>query len=71
MIRPTSPVPASSSASIPKDGSRWTGVMSGRRTRLPQSDPEVGQGVDASSTEGQEAGASVQRTAISVAGQPG
>ncbi len=36
----------------------------------PTSDPEIGQGVDASSTEGQEAGASVQRTAISVAGHP-
>ena len=36
----------------------------------PASDPEIGQGVDASSTEGQEAGASVQRTAISVAGHP-
>jgi ParB family chromosome partitioning protein len=36
----------------------------------PASDPEAGQGVDASSTEGQEAGASVQRTAISVAGHP-
>ena len=44
--------------------------MSDRRTRLPHSDPETGQGVDASSTEGQEAGASVQRTAISVAGHP-
>ena len=36
----------------------------------PASDPEIGQGVDASSTEGLEAGASVQRTAISVAGHP-
>ena len=36
----------------------------------PASDPEIGQGVDASSTERQEAGASVQRTAISVAGHP-
>lgn len=36
----------------------------------PASDPEIGQGVDASLTEGQEAGASVQRTAISVAGHP-
>ena len=37
---------------------------------VPASDPEIGQGVDASSTEGQEASASVQRTAISVAGHP-
>ena len=36
----------------------------------PASDPEIGQGVDASPTEGQDAGASVQRTAISVAGHP-
>jgi len=36
----------------------------------PTSDLEIGQGVDASPTEGQEAGASVQRTAISVAGHP-
>ena len=36
----------------------------------PADDPEIRQGVDASSTEGQEAGASVQRTAISVAGHP-
>jgi ParB family chromosome partitioning protein len=36
----------------------------------PVDDPEIGQGVDASSTEGQEAGASVQHTAISVAGHP-
>ena len=36
----------------------------------PAADPDIGQGVDASSTEGQEASASVQRTAISVAGQP-
>ena len=35
----------------------------------PASDPEAGQGLDASPTEGQEAGASEQRTAISVAGQ--
>src|SRR5216683_4243022 len=36
----------------------------------PASDPEIGQGVDASSSEGRDAGASVQRTAISVAGHP-
>jgi ParB family transcriptional regulator, chromosome partitioning protein len=36
----------------------------------PVDDPEIGQGVDASSTDGQEAGASMQRTAISVAGHP-
>jgi len=36
----------------------------------PALDPEIGQGVDASSPGGQEAGASVQRTAISVAGHP-
>jgi ParB family transcriptional regulator, chromosome partitioning protein len=36
----------------------------------PASDPEIGRGVGASSTEGQEAAASVQRTAISVAGHP-
>ncbi|HLZ06622.1 MAG TPA: ParB/RepB/Spo0J family partition protein [Bradyrhizobium sp.] len=37
---------------------------------VPASDPEIGQGVDASSAEGQAAGHSVQRTAISVAGHP-
>ena len=36
----------------------------------PTSDPEIRQGVDASLTERQEAGASVQRTAISVTGHP-
>ena len=36
----------------------------------PASDPEIGQSVDVSSTECQQAGASVQRTAISVAGHP-
>jgi ParB family chromosome partitioning protein len=36
----------------------------------PALDPEIGQGVDASSPGGQEVGASVQRTAISVAGHP-
>jgi ParB family chromosome partitioning protein len=36
----------------------------------PASHPEIGGGADASLTEGQEGGASVQRTAISVAGQP-
>ena len=36
----------------------------------PTSDLEIGQGVDASPAEGQETGASVQRTAISVAGHP-
>lgn len=34
----------------------------------PATDPAVGQGADTSSTEGQEAGASVQRTVIAVAG---
>jgi len=58
-----------SSASIPRNGSRWTGDMSDRRTKL-HIGLEIGQGVDASPTEGQEAGASVQRTAISVAGHP-
>jgi ParB family transcriptional regulator, chromosome partitioning protein len=37
---------------------------------VPASDPETGQGGDASPTEGQEAGASVQPTSISVAGHP-
>jgi ParB family transcriptional regulator, chromosome partitioning protein len=41
-----------------------------REDEAPVDDPEIGQGVDASSTEGQEAGASMQRTAISVAGHP-
>ena len=43
-IPPRSPVPAYSSASIPKAGSRSTGVTSGRKTRLPAADPEVGAG---------------------------
>jgi ParB family chromosome partitioning protein len=36
----------------------------------PAADSDISQNVDASATEGQEAGASVQRTAISVAGHP-
>jgi ParB family chromosome partitioning protein len=36
----------------------------------PASDPEIGGDVDVSSSDGQEAGASVQRTAISVVGHP-
>jgi ParB family chromosome partitioning protein len=42
----------------------------GPEDEAPASDPEIGQDVDASPTKGQEAGASVQRTAISVAGHP-
>jgi ParB family chromosome partitioning protein len=37
---------------------------------VPAADSETGQGVDASSTEGQEASASARRTTISVAGHP-
>ena len=51
-------------------GFRSTAAMSDRRMRRPQSDSETGQGGDALPTEGQEASASVQRTAISVAGRP-
>src|SRR6476646_8137379 len=36
MTRPTSLAPASSSASIPKDGSRWTGDTSDRRMSRPR-----------------------------------
>ena len=71
LIRPKSSMPAPSSASIAKDGSRSTGAMSaGGRDRVVATirNSDRARHVDA---EGQETGAAVQRATITVAGQAG